>query len=157
MKKFIFFLILGFSILSCKSDKKPVQQTTKVAASQKVNVLPPLPEADVRIIWEKCDYLDYLFYNTNFTLSQDDQASIQQFITFLSNEPAKTRKECKSLGRVFFQEKGEIMYEAEFYFEKGCTYLEFLVNNKPKWHNELTPKGVQFFMNLFKKAQSGDY
>jgi len=157
MKKIIFFLFLGYSILGCKSDKKPANQTTNVTQAKKISVLPPLPEAHMKIIWEKCDYLDYLFYNTNFTLSQDNQASIQQFVTFLSNEHATTRKECKSLGRVFFQEKGEIMYEAEFYFEKGCTYLEFLVDNKPKWHNELTPKGIQFFMNLFKKAQSGEY
>ena len=160
MKKSIFIILLGLALFSCNSNPKTETKKTSpttVNAAANIDGLLPLPEKDVKILWERCDYLDYLFYNTNFTLSQDDQASIRQFLTFLSSEPSKTNSECESLGRVFFQEKGEILYEAEFHFKKGCTHLIFLKNNKPIYKNELTPQGIQFFMNLFKKAQSGDY
>ena len=164
MKKSILILFLGITFFSCQSDNKhttPQKETTKksndVKSAAHQNTLPPMPSQDIKTLWDRCDYIDYLFFNTDFTLSQDDKASIQQFVSFLSNQPAKEKHDCESLGRVFFQEKGEILYEADFYFKKGCTYLEFLENNKPKWHNELTPQGIKFFLNLFKKAQSGNY
>lgn len=164
MYKNILFLLISIAFLSCAPKEKSKKQTlskknTEVAKSVTSTPLPypPIPENDVKVMWEKCDFIDYLFYETNFTLSQDDQASIRQFLSFLANAPGNEGENCKSLGRVFFQEKGDVMYEAEFFFQKGCTYLVFLVDNKPKWSNQLTPQGKKFFMNLFKKAQGGNY
>lgn len=160
--KNILLLLIAIAFFSCNTDKtKQKVETPKTTETKKVADIPlpypPIPEEDIRVMWEKSDYIDYLFYATNFSLSQNDQASIRQFLSFLASASGNKNESCKSLGRVFFQEKGDILYEAEFYFQEGCTYLVFLVDNKPKWSNQLTPQGKKFFMNLFKRAQSGEF
>lgn len=159
----IFCLIL--TVTACNSETKkevpvtPKTETpapnTKAEAKTPASTSLPLPALTTEkalYLWENCDYIDYVFYELPFSMSIDDQPNIQSTIRHISASPVPQLKSaCKSIGRIFYQVKGENALSAEFYFsmKEGCFYLVFMEDNKPAYANLLTQDAVAYYQKAF--------
>lgn len=154
-------LLMAIALLmvmgACQNDASPGstaqnQKTTRDSAEQLPageQLHPSVPLDTLMMLFQQCDYVDYVFYYTNFSVNQSNKGDIQQSLRYISEKPASIRKACKPQGRIFFQVEGENRLEADFYFQPGCTYYVFLEDNQPVYANELTPEGVNFYNNIF--------
>lgn len=119
--------------------------------------LPSLPMEKAKNIWDNCDYVDYVFYELPYSMSLDNKSSVQSVIRHISASPVPELKPaCKSVGRIFYQVKGENVLSAEFYFshDHGCYYLVFIEDNKPTYANLLTKEAVEYFNKAFSSVQT---
>ncbi len=145
MKNCILFFCCIAWLAACKES--PKQTETEQVNSQ---VYPSLPARRLQDLLQVCDYIDFVFYNTNFSMNQGEPSSIQSTIRGVAAQVPVIKPECKAVGHLFFQSQGQILLEADLYFSPGCIYYTFFENGKPAYANELTPEGAQFYNNIFK-------
>jgi hypothetical protein len=126
---------------------KPV---TKTAVSY-----PPLPNNIAQDLYNRCDFVDYIFYDPSLPMSISliEQSSIRSTFAHIGPEKAMTDGTCKPTGRVMFQHKGEYIIEADFYLRDECTYYIFMVNGKPTYANAMSQAGITFFSNNINSAK----
>lgn len=152
------FFILSFLALvlmtHCKNNSVPSQKTSVATPSPPVVTLPSIPLDTMQMLWEKCDYVDYLFYQLPISMSLNEQTSIRYSLRQVAAEPAPLKPECKPIGRIFFQVKGENAAEADIYFSPGCTYFVFYENGKKTYSNYMTQEGIQYLNNQLMQAKA---
>ena len=85
-------------------------------------------------------------------MNLDNPGAINSALRQISNQPAKIYPQCKPMGRVIFQDDGDIFKEADFYFEKPCFGFVFIEDNKKTKSNMMTEEGSTFFGGLLKNA-----
>jgi len=135
---------------------KTDQSAAAPAAGPSKNSTPleSIPQATVMKMWDECTYIDYIFHNLPFSMSQDQQESIRTNLSYISTEPqAFIPAQCKPMGRQFFHVNGEIVMEADVYLSVPCKFYVFVENEKPVFANKMTPAGEQFFSNMFSQAR----
>jgi hypothetical protein len=139
-------------LYSCQSGQKEQggdQQSEQTQASTQQPAgeqrYPSIPLDTLQMLWEQCDYIDYVFYYTDFSISQNKQADIRGTIRYISEETPAIPAGCQPIGRIFFQVQGENRQEADLYFSQGCTYFLFYEDGKQAYANAIMPAGVQFF------------
>lgn len=163
MNKYLFFGLLLTSLLfSCGSDtaseadSDTANTTPTPAETAPAPTYPSIPADTIRALFNECDYIDYVFYYTNFSVSQKEKGDIQTAITYIASEAPKINPNCQSVGRVFYQVNGENRLEADLYFNpnQGCIYYLFLENGKPAYANRIMPAGIDFYNKIFQSAQS---
>lgn len=164
MKVLYFLFLISLLSLSCKSDKKN-QTTTAQAKQTKTTTTTPsaavaskpgypiLPKEWVMKIWNEGEMIDYLFHNLPFSMSQDEQASIQTNLTYLGEEPVdRIPNNCKPMARQFYQVGGDIVMEADIYYTQDCMFFVFLIDGKEQYSNQMNASGQQFFANIIQQA-----
>ena len=152
----IFLMLLVIGQISC--NNKEIKKSQKLNTAPKIEgqaiSYPSLPMATVEKLYKECTYMDYIFDNLNFSISQDKQSSIRASIGFISTEPPENIPTgCKSIGRKFFHINGEIVLEADVYFSNNCSFYIFFENGKPKYANKMTTEGLNFYNNIIKTGQ----
>ena len=128
---------------------KPADTATQATAES----LPSLPIELLKDLWETCDYVDYVFYYFNFSMSQDEQASIRSTLRQISEEQAVLNPNCKAIGRLFYQVEGENVLEADLHLSNECAYFLFYKDGKKAYANKLTAEGLKFYQNIFNQVQ----
>ena len=165
--RFLPFLLIAF-LWSCGGEKTPTATTSETptattapAAATATEVLyPAYPQEKLQYLFDNCDYVDYVFYELPMSMSLNEQGSIQYAISHVSITPAKINPNCKSLGRTFYQLKGENIAEAEIVFNgpENCSYFVFYENGKKAYANEMTEAGIKYLqqniMNAVKSMQN---
>lgn len=162
MNRFV-LLLLCFSILySCQSgpkdqggDQQSGQQQAAAQPPEGEQLYPSLPLDTLQMLWEQCDYIDYVFYYKDFSVSQNKQADIRGAIRYISEEVPAIQPACQPIGRIFYQVQGENRLEADLYFSQGCTYFIFYENGKKTYANAIMPAGVQFFNQVMGAGTPG--
>ena len=153
-----------FSWAAC-TDQKPTENsppvTTNVAADNTPTnarpTYPALPLEKAKELWEKCDYVDYVFYELAFSMSLNKGSDIKNCIRQISSAAIQpTTPVCKPIGRIFYQHDGENLAEADFYYTPAnqCYYLIFLENNQPAYGNLLTVDAVNYYKQVFSTIQA---
>lgn len=142
---------------SCSGDKSTATAPSTAPTPSKVESMsfevPALPREEMKNLYDNATYVDYIFYNLPFSLSQDNKPSIHANLGMISPEPLTSiPKSCKPIGREFFQIDGEVAYEADLYFEKGCYGYVFIKDKKPLYANKISEEGVKFYQNLINQA-----
>ncbi len=137
---------------SPSTTSQKTETTTTTAAAAPAENLPSVPVAVMQKLFDKCDYVDYLFYESNFSMSMNNQASIRSTLTHVSEKVPVLNTPCKSMGRIFYEINGETEIEAEIYFSNECQYFVFMKDNKRLYANNITADGVAHFNNIFKQA-----
>jgi len=154
----IYFLSFSLLLALMSCNTPPTEKTETKSAPVKTVVaaekLPSIPVAILQKLFDNCDYVDYLFYETNFSMSMNNKGSIQQTLTHVSQTVPVLDNTCKSIGRVFYEINGETEIEAEIYFSDKCQYFVFMKDNKRIYANNITPDGVAHFQNIFKQASA---
>lgn len=160
MTKFFTFLIL-FSVIHFGCKSKNSEQLTTNATPAKVEEIigpeiPGLPQDVMVKLLNECTYVDYIFHVLPFSLSQDEDPSINQNIGFIDiNRPLKRiPAHCKKAdGRKFFLIKGNVVFDVDVYITKNCKFYVFVdKQNKPIYANYMTQAGITFYENIIKQA-----
>ena len=160
---FVAFVVSCFS--ACKSDsasnqtsteKQPSNTEQKTTHPQTTSPYPPLPQSIGKELYDKCDFVDYIFYDPKLpmSISLNEVNSIRATFVHIAPEPAQINPACKATGRVIFQHQGEVIIEADFYFNDQCTYYVFMVDQKPTYANMMSKDGIQFFTNNINQART---
>ena len=104
-------------------------------------------------LFDQCNYVDYLFYESDFSMSMNNKQSIQQTLSHVSEQVPTLDPNCKSIGRVFYEIDGNTEIEAEIYFSNACQYFVFIKDKKRVYANNITADGVAHFNNIFSQAR----
>jgi hypothetical protein len=154
-------ILLVIVMASCKNNKadmvsppsNPSNATATVTESGPE--IPGIPKDVMVKLLNECTYLDYIFHKLPFSLSQNEDPSIDQNISFIDIEKPLGRipSHCKPDARKFFQIKGEVVYEADVYILNGCKFYVFVdKNSKPIYANYMTQAGINFYDNIIQQA-----
>lgn len=150
-KYFGIFVLCAISglLVGCQGDAK----STSKAAAQEPTTLNPLPQDIKQNLFAKCDYIDYTFYNFDFSMSQGDPNAVRSNLALLSDEvQPDIPSECKPIGRKYYHINGEIVMEAELYFAENCAFYIYKKDNTTLYGNKLSPQGINFYNNIIQQA-----
>jgi hypothetical protein len=162
--RFIFFslLLVGLLCSQCQSgatdqNQDEAQTKTPTTAAPTTTEAPTSPypsitQEKMMYLYDNCDYVDFVFYTTNFSMSQNTQAAIRTTLGTVSTTPAKVLSSCQPIGRVFFQVDGQNAAEADLFFGGACLYYLFLENGTYTYGNQLTEGGMGFYQKIFQQA-----
>ena len=157
MKNIILLSLILCFTFSCNSkQKKDVKTPSENAAVKdlKFKNLPPLPQEQFKKLFSEVTYIDYIFYELPFSISQDDKPSINSNLQLISPEKlGPLDVSCKPIGREFFHIRGIIAYEAEIYFQNGCFGYIFLDKESPIYANKISESGMKFYSNITSQAE----
>ena len=152
MKHTIMLLLYVLTLAACNQDKPsaPPPSTTPPPPAAPAATLPSVSLDLLKNIFEQGTQVDYIFYNYPFTMSLTDKPSIQFAVRHIAEQPAPLKPECKAMGRVSYQIKGDIVLEGDFYFSTGCTYFVFEKNRVKTYANYMTDEGIKYFNEQIK-------
>lgn len=155
----LFLVSCGGETTGAKTDKTDKTNNADAAApaanqSNKNQVaFESIPKATIMNLWEKCTYIDYIFHDLPFSMSQDSKESIQANLNYIATEAqAFIPADCKPMARQMFHIDGEIVLECDVYLSDKCQFYVFVENEKPKYANRMTPDGLNFFGTMFSKV-----
>jgi len=156
------FVLLVFSCgdsaenAGAKAENADNDPSASAEASAGERKYPSVPLDTLAMLYEQCDYIDYVFYYTNFSVNQSDPQAIRSAISHIAEEVPVIKPSCQPAGRLFYQVKGENRLVADLYFnqESGCVYYIFLEDGKPAYANKMMPAGINFMNNLLERAKS---
>ena len=146
----LFIFIIG--CFSCQNDAPASEEETTVTQPTAKPTLPSLPLETIQYLWENCDYVDYVFYTLPISMSLNEKGSIQYVLRHISADAAPLDPNCKPIGRIFYQIKGENFLEADIFFQKGCTYFKFLKDGQATYANFMTDDGINYLNDNIAKA-----
>lgn len=131
----------------------PVAAAAPAAAAVPTSPYPSISVEKMKYLYDNCDYIDFVFYNTNFSMSQDQKPAIQATLSGVSTTPARVLGSCKPIGRIFFQTQGKGAAEADIFFGGDCLYYLF-VDEKGAYvaGNQLTQGALDFYQKVFAQA-----
>jgi hypothetical protein len=131
------FLLLAF----CKNESN----SKKTTPAENPGIL---SQIEIEDLVNKVDYVDFLFYHLNISVSQNDKPSIAQSCRFLTTGAKLTEMNCPAIGRVSFQSLGKIILEADMHLAQNCGYFTIIENKKEKGTSLMSPDGVKFLNAL---------
>jgi len=149
----IFFGCQGNSSSKTKSTPtaiQPVQPATQPAAP---HPLPSITEAEMQNIFNKCDYIDFIFYNMDFSISVNDKNNVKQVVNFVDRAQPPANLTCPTMGRIIFQHNGEILIEADMHYSDECKHFIFFKDNKPTYANKISSQGITYFQQMFSRVK----
>lgn len=141
-----------------KSATTPPPATTTptapetAAAETPTTPYPSITADKMKYLYDNCDYIDFVFYSTNFSMSQDQKPAIQTTLSGVSTTPARVVASCKPIGRIFFQVDGQSAAEADIFFGGPCLYYLFLEDGNYVAGNQLTQGALEFYQKVFAQA-----
>jgi len=167
MKNAFLLAIIGFSLMSCGGTPEPAKNTTTQtenpppsAASTpatptgKVISLPAINQDFAMNIFNNCDYIDIIMYKEGFSMNIAQKPSIQTLVQGLSATNPDLGSNCPAQGRLFFQNQGQTIAEADLHFTANvCAALVFYEKGARAYTSQMTEQGAGIFANYFKNAR----
>ena len=127
MKRNLIFSAIVCGLLTMSSCKTDTPASLPSTQDSKKTGLPALPAEMINKMLAEVDYIDYIWHDLPFSLSQEEKEGINTNISFISNEGvSELSPACKAIGRKFYNIKGETIATADVYFSPGCYYYVFL-------------------------------
>lgn len=165
MNRFPYFLLaLSLLFAACQgtaTDSSQEEQTgteeqaqTSAPTATATPQYPSVAEEKMKMLWDKCDYVDFVFYATNFSMSQNQQPAIRTTLQGISTLVPTINPSCQPIGRIFFQIEGVNEAEADIFIGQDCLYYLWLENGQYTYANMMTEKGVEFYQNIFAQVQA---
>ena len=152
--------LLVISLTSCGNTKKKGKEGLSMekmleAENTEVNVstLPSITFEEMKQIYEGTDFIDIIFYNVDFSMSVNNKTNNQKMVGFVSTNVASIDLSCQPMGRLFFQKNGELLVEADMYYDDKCRYFVFQKNEKAAYANAITPEGQAYFAKIFSQVK----
>lgn len=153
----LFSILLTFSCNDSNSsndaEAKTAPVTNPAPAPTPALTLPSIPVETVQKLWQECDYIDFLYFELPISSSMKDKAAIQHALGHIAAQPAPLIPNCKPIGRIFYQIKGENYIEADMHHGEGCNYLVFYQNGKKIYSNYMTQDGITYINGQIQYAK----
>lgn len=152
-------LLLMLLFTQCNTKEQPSSKiATQAVAKEAVATGPQIPSIPKEImikLYKECDYTDYIFHDLPFSMSQDEAGSIRANLNYISVQPlGQIPSGCKAMGRQFFHINGEIVYEANVYYNENCKFYVFVEGETPIYANMMSDEGITFFDSMIDQAMS---
>ena len=143
-------LLLGgfFLLFGCQAGEADKATEAPPAPAAQNTTYPSIPDSTMQYLWERCDYVDYIFYELDFSVSQSSQHEIRKSLQHISRAVPDVSPACRPIGHLFYQVEGENVLEANIFFSPECQYYLFYRDGEPAYANAMTPAGVQFYEYL---------
>lgn len=144
--KTIFYSLIVLLALNCR----PTSSVEK-SSSTSAYAYPPMPESEIKMLYEETTGVDYIFHKLPFSINQGDQASVQSNVLMIGiQSPTSFSESCIPLGREFFQKNGEYLYEADIYFDPktDCYAYKFFKDGKAVYLNGMSKTGANFYTQI---------
>jgi hypothetical protein len=158
---FTILFVLSLLLFSCSQPTESKSETQNDVLS--TNALPKagkkLPSITIAILeklFNECNYVDYLFYDSNFSMSITNVGSIRQTLAHIAEQTPTINPNCKPIGRVFYEIQGNTEIEADIFLNNQCQYYIFYKDNKQIYANNLTADGVAHYNSIFQQARKMD-
>ena len=142
---FLLFLLLFRCSSGTNSPKNDHSDAGTSPDTFAEGAYPSIPDSTMQMLWEQCDYVDYVFYDLDFSMSQEQRTEIRKALQHISRTPPEIDPSCRPSGRIFYQAKGENVAEADIYFNEKCRFYLFYKDGKKAYANALTPRGIAFY------------
>jgi hypothetical protein len=157
MKYFLFLFVFSF-LSACKSDStSPKRSSAKQASAVAVKTvnLPSISEETMGKLFNNCDQVDFIFHYQSFSMNIAERSTIITNLKGIDPQPVvEFPGSCKPQGRIAYYSKGEMITEADLYFEETCKFMLFMENEKPVAGNYLNKKGIDFLNTLFSRVKN---
>jgi len=156
--KFLIISFLGLSVMfiSCNgsSSEGAENDTTEAPAAPKAAFATP-PTDFLNDIYERVDYIDFVFDKTNFSISVSDKDNARRNVTYLSQEVVEDINCTPYIGRMYFSSEGVEIAVAQMHYSDDCKYFIFVgKNQRPKYACLMSQAALAFFENIFKQVQA---
>jgi surface polysaccharide O-acyltransferase-like enzyme len=137
MKRIIFIFLLIFA--------------STFASAQTTTMLPVIPKNEVIALWDSCTYIDYIYMTPSFSMSMEDKNSIQQTVHLITGRSFLPKDKAKPTAKVFFQIKGKIVQQADFFYypEESLGGFIFYKDNKKTYSSLMHIDGKAYFDGIF--------
>lgn len=149
MKSYLTLAVSAMMMFACQ-PKAPEQATAPPSSA-----FPTLPMEILSTLVAECDYIDLIMYNPQFSMSQNDQASVKGSIAQIADQVPMHNPANRPVGHIFYQAKGETILEADLYLGAGGSYFIFYQQGKPTFANSMTQTGINFYGNILSRLQGG--
>jgi len=131
----------------------PVNEQAAPPANATAPTLPSIPIETVQKLWEECDYIDFVYFELPISSSMQDKAAIQHALRHIAGQPAPLFPNCKPIGRIFYQIKGENFLEADIHYGEGCNFFVFYQGGKKMYSNYMTQDGIKYIAGQIEYAR----
>ncbi|MEM1120616.1 MAG: hypothetical protein AAGJ18_09205 [Bacteroidota bacterium] len=146
----VYFLLLFLLItVGCGGATKTSEKKAVITNPN----MPSISFEEMKEIYEGCDFIDIIFYTVDFSMSVNAKSNIQRMVGMVSTNAATLNPECQAMGRLFFQKNGEMLIEADMYFDDKCQYFVFQKDGQPVYANYITPEGQAYFKQVFAQVK----
>lgn len=157
-----FALFVALFFIACGNEAAPAEAATTdpapgapTTAPARATTLPPLPVEEIQRLYDKVDYIDYLFTSLPISMSQQTPNDVKGAVTHISGDaPQSLDPSCTVLAQIFYEADGKTLRRADMYYGPTCTYLVWNENGKPTYASRLTAEGVQFFTSVLKNVRT---
>lgn len=153
----LFAITIILSLFACKEKETKtrveesapkVESTTDHARPTNAPALSPFPAHLFKPVYMEADYMDVIFEELPFSMSQDNNNSIRQILNYIDvNAPENYNANCPLFGQLLVQKEAEYIMEANIYHSEGCYYW-LIKHQGEKYVNGMTDAGIQFFNQL---------
>ncbi len=162
MKDYVVIILLLLLITASCKQPAPLETdntyTAGIPAGARITVPEGFSEEGIdqltlQMILRDADHIDYMFNTLPLSMNQDGSQLVFQDLSFLSNQPIKgLPTTCQPLARKIYMGKGDIIIEADIYFDDLCVFQVFIKDEKPLFGNLLTLEGISFYNNLLEET-----
>ncbi len=154
------FLIIGFlglstMFISCNNDSSgnTKNATSETPAAAKAT-FPTPPSSYLQDIYDRVDYIDFVFDKTNFSISVSDPNDAKGNVRYLSQDAVADINCTPYMGRMYFSSEGVEIAVAQMHYSDNCKYFIFTDKyQRPKYACLMSAAALAFFENIFKQVQ----
>lgn len=156
------FLVIGILLVGCKNDNsnQKAKPDTIPSQAQKETLqvdeeqLPSISQEFMTDLFMKCDFIDFVFYELPFSMSFDNLNTIQSTMSWISTSVPILTKNCKPIGRMVYQGKGEILVEAEMFISESdaCGHIVWIIDGKPTYANRYNINGKNYMLGIINQG-----
>lgn len=141
-------------VVLCNSCKPADSQSDggPSTAAQQAALPPALGREDINSLYAQTTQLDVIFYNLPISISQEDEASAKNSVTFIAPKSPAAGASCPAIARLSWIGDGTILREANVHLDSTCAYLVFMDKEKPVAQNAMEPNGQDFFRSIVAQA-----
>lgn len=160
------YVLLVIAFFSCKNEKNATETKTPVMAdtaqtsttkTEEQSIFNPeypgITVEEMKVLFSKCDAVDYVFDELPFSINMTEKGAIQNNLAAIANEPcACDYKKSNHLGREHLMIEGDIVWIVDIYLDQNCGCYTFSKDNKVMYANAITAKGKSFYAKLINQA-----
>lgn len=156
--KFLIISLLGFFMLmiSCKGGSSESTEATSPSTPAVQKATLPTPPTDfLQGIYDRVDYIDFIFDKTNFSISVSDKENAKRNVTYLSQDAVDDVNCTPYMGRMYFSAEGVEIAVAQMHYSDDCKYFIFVdKSQRPKYACKMSQAALAFFENIFSRVQA---
>lgn len=153
MRLFALLTVLVW-VTACRPSTSPTPPDAAPVAPAAATTYPLLPAERAKAIIEACDYIDLVMYKMSFSINISDPNNARGLAASVMSNTPPPHTDCRDgFGNMTFLRQGELIADAEVFFQQGCTYLLFKENGQRAYTCAIPPRGIEFFNGLVQQQQ----